>query len=192
MRSFSWLVRWPLPPLTKTEPADLVRFLAAHPPLALGHRLNEDVHRLVKQRDPVAFDPWLHEAEASGLPPFQALAASVRQDLAAIQRALTTPWSTAQGEGQICRVKRIKRLGYGRAKPDLLRQRILHRAVASSRSGIPLRREEPLGHLTSPSYVSDSDGMHPDMRFLQSFSMMKGVSQSLITKSAGEPVLNRS
>ena len=47
-----------------------------------------------------------------------------------LQLALTTPWSNAQCEGQICRVKLIKRLGYGRAKLDLLRQRILHRRVA--------------------------------------------------------------
>jgi transposase len=129
--SLSWLVRCPLQQLTKTEQADVARFLAANPLLALGHWLKEAFHRLVAQRDVAAFERWLHEAEVSGLQPFQTLAASFRQDLAAIMSALTTPWSTAQCEGQICRVKLIKRLGYGRAKPDLLRQRILHRAVAS-------------------------------------------------------------
>ena len=44
--------------------------------------------------------------------------------------ALTTTWSTGLCEGQTGRVKLIKRLGYGRAKPDLLRQRVLHRLLA--------------------------------------------------------------
>jgi transposase len=42
-----------------------------------------------------------------------------------------TPWSTGQYEGQIYRVKLIKRLGYGRAKMELFRQRILHRMITS-------------------------------------------------------------
>ena len=37
---------------------------------------------------------------------------------------------TARCEGQICRVKLVNRLRYGRAKPDLLRQRVLHRLAA--------------------------------------------------------------
>ncbi len=61
---------------------------------------------------------------------FQSIARSFRQDYEAIKLALTTPWSTGQCEGQICRVKLIKRIGYGRAKADLLRQRVSHRFAA--------------------------------------------------------------
>jgi transposase len=64
------------------------------------------------------------------LKPFEALAKSFYQDYEAIKLALTTPWSTGQCEGQNCRVKLIKRLGYGRAKLDLLRQRVLHQFAA--------------------------------------------------------------
>jgi transposase len=69
-------------------------------------------------------------AAQSGLEPFGALAQSFSHDYEAIKLALITPWSTSQCEGQICRVKLIKRLGYGRAKLDLLRQRVLHRFTA--------------------------------------------------------------
>ncbi len=58
------------------------------------------------------------------------LAKTFRHDYEAVKAALTTPSSTAQVEGQNTRVKLIKRLGYGRAKLDLLNARILHRAAA--------------------------------------------------------------
>ena len=47
----------------------------------------------------------------------------------AIKLALTTLRSTSQCEGQIRRVKLTKWIGYGRANPDLLRQRVLHRCA---------------------------------------------------------------
>jgi transposase len=94
--------------------------------LAQGDALNPRLHTLLAQQDRAAFDPWLQEAETSDLPSFQIVVRSVRQDYAAMIAAPTTPWSTGQGVGQICRVKLLKRLGYGRTKLDLLGQRILH------------------------------------------------------------------
>jgi transposase len=95
--------------------------------LARGYQRKTRLHTLLAEHDAAAFDQWLQGAETSGLPPFRTLARSFRQDYAAIVAALRTPWSTGQCEGQSCRVKLIKRLGDGRAKLDLLRQRILHR-----------------------------------------------------------------
>jgi transposase len=113
--------------LNEAERDTLARFLHANPLLAQGYELKQRFQTLLAQRDRAAFDPWLQEAETSELPSFQSLAHSFRQDYDAIIAALTTPWSTGQCEGQICRVKLLKRLGYGRAKLDLLSQRILHR-----------------------------------------------------------------
>ncbi len=56
------------------------------------------------------------------------LAASVRRDLAAVQAALDLPWTTSPAEGQINRIKTIKRAMYGRAGFQLLRARVLHAA----------------------------------------------------------------
>jgi transposase len=95
--------------------------------LARGDRLKERFQTLLAARDLAALDQWLHEAAASGLASFQAVVQGFRDDYAAIATAFTMPWSTGQCEGQICRVKLLTRLGYGRAKLDLLRQRILHR-----------------------------------------------------------------
>ena len=125
-----WLVLRPSRRLSDVDQQELDEILEANPVLAQGHQLKESFQRLVVQRDVEGLDVWMAEAAASGLPMFQALAKSFHQDYEAIRRVLTTPWSTAQCEGQNCRVKLIKRLGYGRAKLDLLRQRILHRHVA--------------------------------------------------------------
>jgi transposase len=52
-------------------------------------------------------------------------AAGLRQDGAAVRAALTLPWSSGQAEGQINRLKFLKRQMYGRASFELLRRRVL-------------------------------------------------------------------
>jgi transposase len=126
----SRLILQPAGGLTDTEQEALARVLQANPLLAHGYNLKTRFQTLMAQRDQAAFDQWLQEAETSEIPSFHIVARSFRQDYAAIIAALTTPWSTGQCEGQICRVKLLKRVGYGRAKLDLLRQRILHRTMA--------------------------------------------------------------
>lgn len=81
---------------------------------------------LVQYRRPAALEPWLRRAERSGLPEFPRFAAGIRRDQAAVQAALTTPWSQSPTEGFNHKIKRIKRLRYGRAKFDRLRARIPH------------------------------------------------------------------
>ena len=55
----------------------------------------------------------------------ESFAATLDQDVAAVRAALTLPWSSGQTEGQINRLKLLKRNMYGRAKLDLLRRRVL-------------------------------------------------------------------
>ena len=125
-----WLVFRPYRGLNPSEKKKLAPFLQANPLLAQGHRLKEWFHEIIGQGDVEALDAWCQEVAQSGLKQFQSIVRSFRQDYEAIKLALTTPWSTGQCEGQICRVKLIKRIGYGRANPDLLRQRVLHRCPA--------------------------------------------------------------
>ena len=110
----------------------LKRFLDANPPLFTGYQLKERFLDMVRKRRVDGLDAWLQEAERSGLPTFQSVAKGMRRDYQPVRSALTLPWSTGQCEGQNCRVKLIKRMGYGRARPELLRQRVLHRPAASS------------------------------------------------------------
>ncbi len=129
--SLHWMVLKPQQRLSDADYHELQSFLEVNPQLARGHQLKESFRQIVAQGDLEGLDGWREQAASSGLRPFQSLAWSFGKDYQAIQMALTTSWSNAQCEGQICRVKLIKRLGYGRAKLDLLRQRILHRRKAA-------------------------------------------------------------
>jgi transposase len=73
----------------------------------------------------VALTTWLADARACGVRALETFAAGLEQDGAAIRAALTTPWSSGEAEGQITRLKLIKRQMYGRASFDLLRRRVL-------------------------------------------------------------------
>ena len=76
--------------------------------------------------DPTAvFAAWLVDAQACGVRAVETFAAGLQQDDAAIKAALTLPWSSGQAEGQINKLKLIKRQMYGRANFDLIRRRVL-------------------------------------------------------------------
>ena len=68
---------------------------------------------------------WLAEARSCGVGAVETFAAGLEQDGAAVRAALTMPWSNGQAEGQITRLKLVKRSMYGRASFDLLRRRVL-------------------------------------------------------------------
>ena len=83
---------------------------------------------LLRAGDSAGLDRWLQAATDSELPELLSFVNGVRRDRAAVEAALACRWSSGQVEGQINRLKTIKRQMYGRAKPDLLRQRVLHAA----------------------------------------------------------------
>ena len=73
----------------------------------------------------VELDRWLAEARACGVGAIGTFAAALDMDGAAVRAALTEPWSSGQAEGQVNRLKLLKRQSYSRASFDLLRQRVL-------------------------------------------------------------------
>jgi hypothetical protein len=79
-----------------------------------------DVHT-----DSAALKTWLADAGACGVPVIETFAAGLQGDSGAINAALTTAWSNGQTEGQVNRLKLIKRQMFGHASFDLLRRRVL-------------------------------------------------------------------
>ena len=71
------------------------------------------------------YGAWLAEAGSCGIRAVKTFAAGLDQDGAAVRAAWTRPWSSGQTEGQITKLKLLKRSMYGRAGFDLLRRRTL-------------------------------------------------------------------
>ena len=70
-------------------------------------------------------DAWLHDTQLSGIYAMLRFARAARQDIDAVRNAVLEPWSNGQTEGQINRLKAIKRAMYGRAGIELLRARMI-------------------------------------------------------------------
>ena len=109
--------------------------LELSPPIARAVDLARAFSTMIKQSLADQLDGWIAAAETGG---FKGFAGSLRQDRDAVHAALTLPWSTGPVEGQINRLKVIKRTMYGRAGFDLLRHRVLAaekiRPLTSSKS----------------------------------------------------------
>ena len=103
----------------------LARLGERDPELAEAVGLAEEFAGLLRAREPGRLDPWLARARDGPLPAFRGFAARLATDEAAVRAAATLPWSTGPVEGQINRLKTLKRQMYGRAKLDLLGRRFL-------------------------------------------------------------------
>ena len=93
--------------------------------------LAEGFLALVRTRVPEQLEPWLVKARESTLPAFRRFAEKLEADLEAVRAAMRLPWSNGQVEGQISRLKMLKRQMYGRANLDLLNRRFLLLAAVS-------------------------------------------------------------
>jgi transposase len=80
---------------------------------------------LVRERRGEDLDSWRTQAVNSDIEPLAQFAEGLQEDLPAIQAGLTLPWSNGVTEGQVNRLKLLKRQAYGRAQVALLRQRML-------------------------------------------------------------------
>lgn len=89
--------------------------------ISVAKRLNALLRRKTAESLP-------HILDAAVATPLKEFAAGLRRDIGAIQAALDLPWTTSPVEGQISRLKMLKRTMYGRAGFQLLRARVLHAA----------------------------------------------------------------
>ena len=76
-------------------------------------------------RDVDRFDGGLARAQDSEPSELRRFAGGLTADLSAVRAAFQSPWSSGQVEGQINRLKFLKRQMCGRANLDLLRARVL-------------------------------------------------------------------
>lgn len=118
-------------PETRLSP-DQGRFVreltGASEPIRAAQTLAVEFGRLVRAHDVAALEPWMAQAGQSALAEFRDFAAGLRRDFAAVRAAVELAWSNGQTEGQVNKLKLLKRQMYGRASVGLLGQRVLHAA----------------------------------------------------------------
>lgn len=73
---------------------------------------------------------WMQRAQKTGIHAMDRFVRTLKQDLSAVEAAVTEPWSNGPVEGQINRLKTLKRQMYGRAGVELLRARLLPEPVS--------------------------------------------------------------
>ena len=100
--------------------------LGLSPEVGRAQELALDFVGLVKERRGNDLRRWLVEALCSEIPEFVAFANGLTDDLQAVRPALEYEWSNGQTEGQVHRLKLVKRSGYGRAGFALLKARVLN------------------------------------------------------------------
>ena len=98
------------------------------PEIEIGQKLVKEFHQLMTDRQSEGFKRWLERARASGIGELLWLANGVEQDRAPVEKAFESQWSQGQTEGQVNRLKFLKRQMYGRANFDLLRARVVCRS----------------------------------------------------------------
>lgn len=124
-RRLVWLFLHPIEKLDEKEML-LRQHLMNHPVLQQGCELVYAFQRMVHRREVHKFADWLQACETSKIPEFVNLAMGMKKDDDAIKAALSSQWSNGQTEGQVNRLKLLKRQMYGRANFDLLTSRFLH------------------------------------------------------------------
>ena len=101
------------------------RIVAQCPDAMLLRNLSLDFRQALTSSEAWRMEAWIEVAKQCQYGPLVRLAYGLHKDMSAVRAAVESPWSTGQVEGQINRLKMIKRQMYGRAGFDLLRARVL-------------------------------------------------------------------
>jgi transposase len=108
--------------LSKAETVTVAAIETGVPTLVEAREIIAEFHIMIRRKAEAGLTPWIERARASLVASF---ASGVVKDEAAVRAAITLPWSKGQTEGQITRLKLVRRQMYGRGKIDLLQARLI-------------------------------------------------------------------
>ena len=114
--------------LTETQHQHLEHLCQASDDLKQVYELTQEFVSMIRKHQADPFDGWLERVKAHAPRELKSFAVGLRRDYAAVRAGLSRPESNGQVEGQITRLKLLKRQMYGRAEFDVLRLRVLHAA----------------------------------------------------------------
>jgi hypothetical protein len=90
--------------------------------------LAEEFVKIIRGQSSMSVALWIVKAFDSGVKELRSFANGLQKDFLAVKEATVSEWSNGQTEGQVNRLKLLKRQMYGRAKFDLLKARVLNPA----------------------------------------------------------------
>jgi transposase len=99
--------------------------LEKSPMIKAAYELVLEFRRMIKNRDGKMLKDWFGKVEQSGISEQARFANGLREDEAAVQAAMEYEWSNGQVEGEVNRLKMVKRQMFGQANLDLLKARVL-------------------------------------------------------------------
>jgi transposase len=108
--------------LSKAETVTITAIEAGVPRLVEARERIAEFQAMVRNKADADLAKWIEAARKSLVASF---ASGVAKDELAVRAAITLPWSNGQTEGQITKLKLVKRQMYGRAKIDLLQARLI-------------------------------------------------------------------
>jgi transposase len=108
--------------LTKSETVTVAAIESGAPLLVAAREVIAAFQAMIRKKSLDDLDPWLERARSSLVASF---ANGVAKDRAAVSAAIVSAWSNGQTEGQITKLKLVKRQMYGRGKIDLLQARVI-------------------------------------------------------------------
>lgn len=124
-RRASWWLAKPKEELRPGQLAFVEHLCRASPEAQQARELALAFKEMITERQAGRLDGWLKMASESGVRELESFARTLGWDYDAVLAALKYEWSQGQVEGQINKLKLIKKQMYGRANFDLLRQRVL-------------------------------------------------------------------
>jgi hypothetical protein len=127
-RQVMWLLLQPQEELGEADAAYRQALLRLAPCLCTLSTLGQQFLQMIRDQQSDALLPWLEKAKTCPYQEVRRLAQGLSNEFSALCASLSEPWSTGQVEGQITKLKLLKRQRYGRANIDLLRLRLLHAA----------------------------------------------------------------
>jgi transposase len=126
-----WLLMKPVGDLSAAESAYITTLMRLCPPIADTQSLLRSFHWLLTERASDQLPAWLEQCEDCRIAELVGFAQGLRRDYAAVEGAVRSPWSQGQTEGQVNRLKMLKRQMYGRAGFALLRRRVLQQQTCA-------------------------------------------------------------
>jgi len=130
-RAVVWWLLGSKEKLTEEQATFLERLKQKSPKIELAQTLALDFFTMTRRREAAGLEHWIERAASSGIEELKRFGAGLRRDWDAVVAGLTLEWSSGPVEGQVNRLKMVKRQMFGRAGLALLRARVLPAAIAA-------------------------------------------------------------